>query len=115
MTDQEVALLYTFLGFRIKDLREKAEIKQDVFADNLGLSRASIINIEKGRHKPSLHLLLHMCKILKVDVSAILDPLNTSCLNGRSFEQGDWEQQIVSFSDNNSDTIQKLTEFVEVA
>jgi DNA-binding XRE family transcriptional regulator len=61
-TDQ----FYQEVGSRIRDARVSADMSQEILASQLDLTRASIINIEKGRHKPSLHLLLEIASILMV-------------------------------------------------
>lgn len=52
----------------IKDLRAKNDFSQDVLAEKLGVSRQTIISLEKGRYNPSITLafklaLLFKCKI----------------------------------------------------
>ncbi|KAA9331155.1 helix-turn-helix domain-containing protein [Adhaeribacter soli] len=63
---EEEKEFYTNLGLRIKALREKSNLKQESFAQLLGLSRASVVNIEKGRQNPSFFLINRMTKILGV-------------------------------------------------
>ena len=66
------------LGDRIRSARTKANIKQEAFADYLKLSRSSIVNIEKGRQHPSIHLLLDIAKILKTNVVDLFPVFETS-------------------------------------
>ncbi len=52
----------------IKDLRARNDFSQDVLAEKLGVSRQTIISLEKGRYNPSITLafklaLLFKCKI----------------------------------------------------
>lgn len=63
---------YVFIGNKIREFRLKAEISQEEFAEKLGLTRASIVNIEKGRQRPMLHTLFSISQILLVPVSNIL-------------------------------------------
>lgn len=58
--------LYDDIGARIKDARNKASLNQDALGEFLGLTRASIVNIENGRQRPSIHLLLKMAQVLDV-------------------------------------------------
>lgn len=64
MTEEIIDSFYKEIGIRVKELREKVGMKQEVLADSLGLTRASVINIEKGRHKPNLHTIIHISMLL---------------------------------------------------
>ena len=48
MISAEQNKFYVILGYRIREARIKANLKQETFATFLSLSRASIVNIEKG-------------------------------------------------------------------
>ena len=78
MTDSEQKLFYEKLGGCIKQARLKAEIKQEAFAISLNLSRASIVNIEKGRQRPPIHLLWSIAKILNIEVTEMLPQFKAS-------------------------------------
>lgn len=66
MTKEEQKYLYEFVGNHIKYLRNKSGFSQDDLAKKLCKSRVSIVNIEKGRQHPSLHLLLDIAIIFNV-------------------------------------------------
>jgi transcriptional regulator with XRE-family HTH domain len=53
---------YQEIGSRIRNARLLSGISQEILAAQLGLTRASIINIEKGRHRPSVHLLIEIVR-----------------------------------------------------
>lgn len=72
MTGQDQQKFYQMLGERIKNARTKAGLKQEAFAACLNLSRASIVNIEKGRQHPPLHLLWVISNVLKIEVTELL-------------------------------------------
>ncbi len=55
----------------LKDYREKGNYSQERLAKELGVSRQTIISIEKGRYNPSLPLALHIAKIFNVYVEDI--------------------------------------------
>jgi HSP20 family protein len=48
---------------RIKNLREERKLTQEELADQLGISRQSIISVEKGKCLPSLPLALRLAEI----------------------------------------------------
>lgn len=60
-------LFYEQIGERIRNFRLNAGIKQEVFSELLNMTRASVVNIEKGRQRPSIYLLLTIANILNVD------------------------------------------------
>ena len=53
---------------KLKVFREKHNYSQDALAKELGVSRQTIISIEKGRYNPSLPLALQMGKIFNTHV-----------------------------------------------
>jgi transcriptional regulator with XRE-family HTH domain len=77
VTDKEKLRFYSAIGENIKKAREDAGIKQAAFGTMLGLSRASIVNIEKGRQHPPLHLLWDMTKKLKINLPDLLSDIES--------------------------------------
>lgn len=71
MKDQE-KLFYQWVGNRIAMIRKKRKLTQKELADLLELSRASIVNIEKGRQTPPLYTFWNIADKLKIDVDKIL-------------------------------------------
>jgi len=47
---------------KLKELRKKHNLSQEELADELGISRQSIIALEQGRYLPSLPLAVSMCQ-----------------------------------------------------
>src|SRR6266436_9688049 len=66
--------LYQEIGRKIRDARERVEPKlsQDKLAKRLGMSRASIVNIEAGRQHAPLHLLWQIAEILGIDLVLLI-------------------------------------------
>jgi DNA-binding XRE family transcriptional regulator len=69
---EEEKKFYLRIGENIKRSRETANLRQEEFAIMLGLSRASIVNIEKGRQSPSLYLIVKATHILKVSIEDLV-------------------------------------------
>lgn len=63
---------YKNIGERILEARRKANYKQEGLGKSVNLSRVSIVNIEKGRQHPSIHLLWNIAKVLKVEITDLL-------------------------------------------
>jgi len=72
MTANEKKRFYVVLGDKIKSARQNAGLKQQDFANFLKLSRASIVNMEKGRQHTPIHTLWDIAKILNIDVSELI-------------------------------------------
>lgn len=74
MADGDADGLYREIGRKIRDARERAapKLSQDKLAKRLGMSRASVVNIEAGRQHPPLHLLWQIAEILGTDLVLLL-------------------------------------------
>ena len=55
---------YIRIGRNIASVRSHNNMTQDNLANKLSVSRISIVNIEKGRQKPTVYMLLKMALIL---------------------------------------------------
>ncbi len=69
-------LFYSHVGGQLRTLREGAGLKQDELAAQVGLSRASIANLEAGKQAVPLHLFVAISQALGTEVSHLLPPTN---------------------------------------
>ena len=76
MTESEKESFYTEIGNNIKNARERANLKQEAFAKLIGLSRVSVVNIERGKQNPPLHILWDISKALKITLHDLLPSYN---------------------------------------
>ena len=58
---------------RIEALRRERGIRQEDLAQALGVSRQTIISLEKGKYNPSLALALRLGRYFAMPVEAIFD------------------------------------------
>lgn len=72
MTENNKNSFYILVGSAIQKARKKANMSQEIVAEKLEMSRASIVNIEKGRQRPPLHLLWSLSKILKMPIHELI-------------------------------------------
>ena len=70
MSDE--AIFYKNLGESIRDFRKKEKISQEILATHLGLSRISIVNIEKGKQKIQIYNLYLIAKYLKTSIDDLM-------------------------------------------
>jgi len=60
---------YRELGHRIQRARTKKGLTQESLASLVGLSRTSVVNIERGRQKVLAHTLVRLARALKEDIA----------------------------------------------
>ncbi|HEC2145121.1 TPA: helix-turn-helix transcriptional regulator [Staphylococcus delphini] len=56
---------------KVTEFRKKAGLTQIELSNLVGVTRRTIISLEKGNYKPSLLLALNIAKALDVDVNKI--------------------------------------------
>jgi transcriptional regulator with XRE-family HTH domain len=66
--------IYRRIGGIIRALRRRADKAQDVLAGQLGISRATLANIETGRQRILVHQLYAIAQALDVKLADLLPP-----------------------------------------
>jgi DNA-binding XRE family transcriptional regulator len=69
--------LYQVLGENVKKHRNQRGITQEQLANEIDLTRTSVVNIEQGRQHPPLHLLIDIARSLKVSLDALIPEEST--------------------------------------
>jgi putative transcriptional regulator len=59
------------VGNQVQKIRTSVEITQEVLAQKIGVSRQTIVAIEKGNYVPSVLLALKIAKLFKKPVEEI--------------------------------------------
>ena len=59
------------LGTRIKELRARHNLTQDELAEMVGVSRQTMLYLEKGKYNPSLLLAYRVAKALKSSIDEV--------------------------------------------
>lgn len=72
----EERVFYENIGNKISNFRENRGITQDRLGKYVDLSRVSIVNIEKGRQKPSMYLLYKFAELFNVPLIAFFESYN---------------------------------------
>jgi len=111
MTDFEE--LYLEVGRRLRQARETQGLSQEKLATQLGLSRASVVNIEAGRQRAPMHLLWQLSEALGTDLTLLI-PRREELLPSEKEVSLDpvIVKQIKEAANGNADTIRALTRFV---
>lgn len=78
MKNDELEKFYKLVGEKIIFFRKnnRKTITQKLLGEKIGLSRASIVNIEKGRQKVSLHLLWQIAEIFNIELNQLIPTKN---------------------------------------
>ncbi len=74
MNNADIEPLYAAVGDRIRKARESQakRLSQAALAERLGVSRASVVNIEAGRQHAPLSLLWKIAEQLDVELTALI-------------------------------------------
>lgn len=70
--NDEHEVLYTQVGQRVREARDAAGITQGQLGQRIGLTRASVTNIETARQNVQLHTLYAIAGALEVPIGALL-------------------------------------------
>lgn len=108
-SDSEKAF-YGAFGRMLSEMRRRRRISQEMLADELGLSRTSITNIEKGRQPVQLYSLYVIARLLGIDVKELLPSAATferpERAKGLNVSRSEWLQtmnvEFDSAGDNNA-------------
>lgn len=68
---------YELIGSSIINKRKELKLSQIELANKTGMSRTSIVNIEKGRQYPPVHLLWKISHALKTEPSEFFPDCNS--------------------------------------
>ncbi len=68
--------IYQDFGRTLAEKRQEAGLSQDRLAGRVGLSRTSIVNIEKGRQRVALHLVVALAAAVEVKPAELLPKRN---------------------------------------
>jgi transcriptional regulator with XRE-family HTH domain len=92
--------LYRLIGAELATRRKRLRLKQAEVADRIGLTRASLANIEKGRQKIMLHHIYRLATALDADSITELVPKSFS------FEQASGPLRLVGSDVNEAQKAQ---------
>jgi transcriptional regulator with XRE-family HTH domain len=116
MSEKAEDRLYRLVGERITSARRSTGLSQSKIAKKLGLSRVSIVNIEKGRQRAPLHVLWKAAEELGVEITDLL-PTVSEIANSPTGIHLD-SKTILMIEEAASDdpaTLRRLTELIKHA
>jgi transcriptional regulator with XRE-family HTH domain len=62
---------YQELGQRVQRIRKRRGLTQESLASMVGLTRTSMVNIERGRQKVLAHTLVRLARALQVEIEEV--------------------------------------------
>lgn len=75
MTEKNQIIFYKHLSKQIRNIRLSQGFTQEELADRVGISRSSLVNIEKNRQRPSIHLLFELSQISSSSIDMFFEGL----------------------------------------
>lgn len=111
----DVEALYKAIGRKIRDARGRLtqRLSQDKLAKRLGISRASVVNIEAGRQHAPVHLLWKVAHALDTDLVMLIPRRADLVANDTVVELNDtMRRQIELESSGNPKLKKSLTNIV---
>lgn len=114
MTEREQNRLYQCLGDRLRQHRRAASLSQLELGDLIGRSRSSIVNIEKGRQRPPLHVIWEVAEVLGVNLEDLIPSKDeVEVLNDVDSEL---ESRIADeIGDSDPETVRRIAEFIQTS
>ncbi|MBS0646936.1 MAG: helix-turn-helix transcriptional regulator [Verrucomicrobia bacterium] len=97
---------YLTVGNRIRLARKENKIDQELLAKKIGLSRPSVINIEKGRQKPSLFQLWCISRYLDIPITDFIPPADLE------IRIENWKEKIENIAGSNDEMQKVLIDFI---
>ncbi|WP_166727745.1 helix-turn-helix transcriptional regulator [Mucilaginibacter gilvus] len=105
MIEEEVTF-YKNLGESIKNFRKKESLSQETLAKHLGLSRISIVNIEKGKQKVQIYTLFKISDYLKVSIDKLMPEKSVDIISNKVTDK-------VNKAGGDFSSIEKVKGFIE--
>ncbi|RWY49357.1 XRE family transcriptional regulator [Mucilaginibacter gilvus] len=103
---EEEVTFYKNLGESIKNFRKKESLSQETLAKHLGLSRISIVNIEKGKQKVQIYTLFKISDYLKVSIDKLMPEKSVDIISNKVTDK-------VNKAGGDFSSIEKVKGFIE--
>jgi transcriptional regulator with XRE-family HTH domain len=116
MTEKAEDRLYRLVGERIASARLGTGLSQNKLSKKLGLSRVSIVNIEKGRQRPPLHVLWKIAEALGTEITDLIPSLiQIANTEAGVHLDSNTVAMIEEAANDDPATLRRLTEFIKHA
>ena len=75
LSNEQITAFYHKIGELIKDSRKLKNVNQETLSNQLGISRVSLVNIENGKQRAPIHVLMEISSLLNVPLKELLPEL----------------------------------------
>ena len=114
MTVAEQSNLYRLIGVKIRRLRLDASFSQEELGAEVNLSRSSVVNIEKGRQHPPLHVIWNFADALDVDPADLI-PARHEIRSPTNINR-ELEREVSSaLEDGDEEAVRQIAEFIQAS
>ena len=76
LSNEHITTFYQDIGELIKASRKLKNVNQETLANYLGISRVSLVNIENGKQRAPIHVLMDISDFLKVPLKELLPSIS---------------------------------------
>lgn len=112
MNEKLIDLLYHEIGRRIKSSRETKGLTQEAVATAVGISRASISNIEQGRQQTPIAVLYIIANHIGAEVREFFPSLTElNILEGK--KRSELNAILVQRNDFSRETLEKISQIID--
>ncbi|WP_421945519.1 helix-turn-helix domain-containing protein [Pedobacter sp.] len=107
---------YKKLGVSIKRARQRAFLKQEYVAYQLGLTRTSLVNIEQGNQKIQVHALVQLAEILNISLNELIpSTLDVSKVSLDKKSETKLTKELDKQVNNTKETFEILSNFLKLS
>ena len=95
MISRDSDKFYKKIGELIRDERIRSGRSQEELAKYLDLTRISVINLEKGRHRPSIFQLLLIAEYFDMDYTKIIPIITEAPTENKKIKLSDLKNMVI--------------------
>jgi transcriptional regulator with XRE-family HTH domain len=95
MISRDSDKFYKKIGELIRDERIRSGRSQEELAKHLELTRISVINLEKGRHRPSIFQLLLMAEYFDMDYTKLIPMIIEAPAENKKIKLRDLKNMVI--------------------
>jgi transcriptional regulator with XRE-family HTH domain len=103
---------YKQVGELIRDERLKRGRSQEELAKYLDLTRMSVINLEKGRHRPSIYQLLLTAEYFDLEYSKLIPVISKTHIENKKTKLKDLSNMVIDQENVGKDTKNAVLDFL---
>ena len=104
---------YKQVGELIRDERIKRGRSQEDLAKYLDLTRMSVINLEKGRHRPSIYQLLLTAEYFDLEYSKLIPIISETPIESKKTKLSDLKNMVFDQENAGKETKNAVLDFLK--